>query len=365
MAFQIKDFNSIVLAQINHARGVTQRVTDFQPGSVVRTLMEAPAVEIEELYLQMFLGLRDAIPVATFLSFGFEKIPAKRAIGWVSILTDLTPEEDTPIPAGSVFRATDGRIYTSIEDTVWPAGEVLVRVQVQYEAAGAVGNIAAGLITVSEQFSDDAYTVSNSAITTGKNTETDLEREARFAEFVRSLSRGTVAACMYAVKQAKLLDADGNVFEYVTLAGVVEEPGYVRIYAYTNRGLPSAQLLALARDAIDGSRDPATGAITPGYRAAGVRVDVLPVTERAVPMAIRLQMAEGYSYTPEVEQALGDVYASVVRAVQPGASLYLGKLVEAMLAVPGVSWIEPLVNSNIVCGAYEALIPGALTVTLL
>lgn len=51
MAFQIKDFASIVASQINHARAVSDKITDFQPGSVARTIMEAPAVEIEELYL--------------------------------------------------------------------------------------------------------------------------------------------------------------------------------------------------------------------------------------------------------------------------------------------------------------------------
>ena len=54
MSFQIKSFNDIVLSQINHARSVTEKITDFAPGSVARTLMEAPAVEVEELYLQMF-----------------------------------------------------------------------------------------------------------------------------------------------------------------------------------------------------------------------------------------------------------------------------------------------------------------------
>ena len=88
--FQIKDFVSISAGSINHARAVTDKVTDWAPGSVARTLIEAPAVEIEELYLQMFLGLRDAIPVATFKSFGFEKLPAARAQGWVTVyLTGL------------------------------------------------------------------------------------------------------------------------------------------------------------------------------------------------------------------------------------------------------------------------------------
>ncbi len=55
MAFQIKDFTSIVASMVNHMRGTQKKVTDFQKGSVARTLVEAAAVENEELYLQMFL----------------------------------------------------------------------------------------------------------------------------------------------------------------------------------------------------------------------------------------------------------------------------------------------------------------------
>lgn len=85
MAFQIKDFVSIAASMINHMRGTQNKVTDFQPGSVARTLVEGPAVEIEELYLQMFIGLREAIPIATFQSFGFDKLPASYGSGYVSI----------------------------------------------------------------------------------------------------------------------------------------------------------------------------------------------------------------------------------------------------------------------------------------
>ena len=103
MSFQIKDFVSIVASQINHARSVTDKITDYLPGSVARTLIEAPAIEVEELYMQMLLGLRDAIPAATFLSFGFDKLPAARAHGYVSISLDPAPTVPIIVPLGTIF----------------------------------------------------------------------------------------------------------------------------------------------------------------------------------------------------------------------------------------------------------------------
>lgn len=258
MAFQIKDFASISAAIINHMRGTTTKITDFQPGSVARTLVEGPAVEIEELYLQFFLGLREAIPVATFLSFGFDKLPAMYARGFVSVATDTPPAQAWTIPAGTEFSTTDGRTYLSTADVEWPAGDVSVRVPVAASASGLTYNVAQGVITQSNAF-DAGYTISNTPISNGRDVETDDEREARFAEFIAALSRGTVDACTYAAKQASVLDVDGQVYEYVTRVGMSETPGYVRIYIYASGGIASSTLLANGQKIIDGWRDEATG----------------------------------------------------------------------------------------------------------
>lgn len=364
MPFQLKDFNSIVLAEINHARAVTDRVNDFAPGSVVRTIMEAPAVEIEELYLQMFLGLRDAIPVSAFVSFGFEKTPAKRAFGYVSVSSQFALEQDELIEFGTLFETSDGLQYTADADVIWRAGQTLVQVPVRAVLPGLAGNVPAGAITICRQFpSLSGFIVSNPAITNGVDEESDESREGRFAEFIRSLSRGTVAACRYAASQSRVVDAGGVINEYVTRLGLNETPGRVNIYIYSNEGVPSAALLADGQRRLDGYRDENTGAIVPGVRAAGVRVDVLPMVERAVSVAIQVRMRFGYALTPAVVQSLTDTYNGAIRAVPAGEVLYLGDLTETLLKTPGVAEIVPQSTSNIFCDVSEALVPGTLTVT--
>lgn len=364
MSFQLKNFNSIVLAEINHARAVTDRVNDFAPGSVVRTIMEAPAVEIEELYLQMFLGLRDAIPVSAFVSFGFEKTPAKRAFGYVSVSSQFALEQDEPILFGTLFETSDGLQYTADADVIWRAGQTLVQVPVRAVLPGLAGNVPAGAITICQQFpAVSGFVVSNAAITNGVNEESDESREGRFAEFIRSLSRGTVAACRYAASQSRVADAAGVINEYVTRLGLSENPGRVNIYIYSNKGVPSAALLADGQRRLDGYRDENTGAIVPGVRAAGVRVDVLPMVERSVSVAIQVRMRTGYALTPAVIQSLTDTYNGAIRAVPAGEVLYLGDLTESLLKTPGVAEIVPQSTSNIFCDVSEALVPGTLTVT--
>lgn len=366
MSFQIKDFASIVAAQVNHARAVTDKITDFAPGSVARTLMEAPAIEVEELYLQMFSGLRDAIPVATFQSFGFNKLPASRAFGYVSVSAAAALGAPIAVPAGTKFTTASGASYSSTVDVTWPAGASLVRIPVQADAVGIVGNVAPGVINAAGLFpSSSGFVVGNALIANGSDAESDADREARFRDYVRAISGGTVAACLYAVSQSMILDADGNVSEYVERTGFTEIPGRMTIYVYSNQGIPSAALLAAAQLAIDGERNEISGVVTAGAGPAGVRTDALAMAERAVSVSVNVGMLDGYSLTPAVIQAMTDIYGTAIRAVKPGTTLYLGSLVESMLAVPGVATIVPVTTSNIVCSASEALTPGALTVAAL
>ena len=364
MPFQIKDFNSITLSQINHARAVTSKITDFQPGSVARTLMEAPAVEVEELYLQMFLGLRDAIPVATFRSFGFEKLPAAIARGFVSVSTSDALSEAINIPLGTLFTATDGRVYKSTTEVNWPISDSFVRVPVRYSLPGIAGNIAQGLIVASDLF-DSRFEIGNALIVTGKDAESDAERESRFSDFIKSLSRGTTQACLYAAGQSVVLDIDGNVEEYVTRVGIEEISGRVTIWIYSSQGAASSFLLADGQLRLDGYRDEVTGVITPGFRPAGVRVDAVAMTERQVGMAISVRMLSTHSLTSAVQQQIRDIYDASIRAVLPGETLYLGTLVDAMLAASGVAEIVPGTNANITSSESEALIPGTLTISSL
>ncbi|BCP56325.1 hypothetical protein K32_49420 [Kaistia sp. 32K] len=362
MAFQIKDFASIVASVINHMRGTTSKITDYQPGSVARTVVEGPAVEMEELYLQMFLGLREAIPVATFQSFGFGKLPAAYAHGFVSVSTTPPPTADMLVPEGTSFTSADGREYLSSVAITWRAGEPMVVIPVIAAAAGTDYNIAAGLIT-SSAFFGAGYTIGNQAITNGTDAETDDERAARFADFIASLSRGTVIACLYAAKQATARDENGNIYEYVTRSGISEIAGYVRIYLYSSIGIPSAELLANGQQLIDGQYDPETGTpMVAGFRAGGIRIDVLAMVEREIPMGIGVRMRQGYALTTTVQQTISDTYGNAIRNIQPGDTLLIDNLRALLIGTPNVAELALSSTQNITCEQFEALVPGALTI---
>ena len=361
MAFQIKDFASIVASMINWMRASQSKVTDFNVGSVARTLVESPAVEIEELYQQYFIGLREAIPVSTFQSFGFDILPAAVATGVVSVSQEEARTDDLVIPVGTLFRSTDGRSYASLQEVTWEAGATFARIQVAATAPGSIGNAAEGVITESLFFSG-AVTVSNQEINTGRDEETQNEREARFAEFIASLSRGTNAAIRYIAGQSRIVSSEGWIEEYITRIGLEEIPGRTTVYLYSSLGSPSDALIAACQAAIDGHRDEDTGVITPGYRPSGVRVDVTAMTERTVSLSMSVQMLTGYTLTQAVIQSMQNVFNAAVSVVSPGETLYLNDVSELVLTVTGIKHVTINASENIVCGENEALVPGDLVV---
>lgn len=360
--FQIKDFPSIVAGMINHARGVTTKITDWLPGSAARTIMEASAVEIEELYHQMFIGLREAIPVAVFQSFGFNKLPAAYARGFVSISSTTPLSSPITIPVGTVFSTQDGRKYKTLAQVVWASGSTMVSVSVQAEDVGAAYNCSPGTINSSSLFSAANYHVSCPAITTGRDVETDDERILRFRDYIQSLSSGTTVACLYSAKTSSLKDQLGNISEYVTKSGIIEIAGYIRIFIQGSGGAPSAQLIAEAQRNLDGWVDE-TGIPVPGVRSGGVRCEVEAMTAKPVNLSLGVKMLPGYTFTVATVQALRDRYDATLAAVQPGTVLHLGTISESLLDSPGVLEVVPNTTSNVICAPSEVLVPGNFSAT--
>ena len=83
--FTIRNFDAIALAEINHARATQDTITDFNIGSLVRTLLESPAVELDEFYQLMLSGILDAIPVAVYKAFDFNTQDPGQARGLVTL----------------------------------------------------------------------------------------------------------------------------------------------------------------------------------------------------------------------------------------------------------------------------------------
>ena len=333
--FQIKDFTSIAAGLINVVRATTNKVTDFNRGSVIRTMLEATAAELEELYLQMYLGIKEAIPVSVFTTFGFGRQAAEAASGTIRFSTGGSLASSViPIPLGTIVRVPGTSLtYATTVDTAIAIGNSYVDVLAAAQSSGLAGNVGADLITELVTAVAGIASVTNpSPLINGRDVETDDERRVRFQGFVASLARGTKASITYGAKTVTLTDGLGTITEYVAHANVIEpwvtdsaQPiSLVRVYIHNGASATSGALVTRCQQVIDGYYD--GGTAVPGWKAAGVQCIVSAASDQAVNVTGTVTIAGGYS-SVDVLAACTSAIKDYLQGMDVGEDVRLSELI--------------------------------------
>jgi uncharacterized phage protein gp47/JayE len=358
--FQIKNFNSIVLAMLNNAKATQDEITDWNVGSAARTLIEAPAVEIEELYQRMLYGILDAIPVAIYHAFNFGYTNATVARGTITLDFSQPIVAAFVIPSGTVFKnPTSGVSYLSQFDVAVSQGAYSVDIVAIADRLGTAGNTDINTITqVLGAYVPNTTSLSNAIFVSGADAETDEHRTARFSEFIGSLARGTPAAVMYAVKQAIVTDDAGRTIETVARATLSETPGRARIYIYGSSGVPSMLLLNAAQLLIDGVNT--NGQYSAGYTPVGVSVRVLPMVQ--LPIVVPL-IITAVGDTNALHDAIASKISLLFERTASGVTLNISEIIDVALSVTGVQKVIAELNENVVIANNEVITLSSLQVT--
>ncbi len=343
-SFQTKRFISIVASMVNRIRGTTSTITDFSIGGVARTIIEAPAQEIDQLYQEMVAGLLQAIPVATYRTFGFGLLPASYASQYllVSIGVQAGP---VLIQAGTSFTTPGSSVsYASSADVTIAAGNTSCDIPVIAGTVGAVGNLPAGSAFTPAQLPAGFVSAVNTvAFTSGADAETEPQRKLRFNGFISSLARGTVDALYYAANYLTYLtDANGFRTEQVVSSNVVEPflldstkpTGLVNVYLFNGVGGTSGALVAQAQNVMLGTRT--AGKKVAGYKAAGVVVVCYAATEQVVTPSATLTAATGYDHGALAAQVTA-AWSAYILALPIGAPCILAELTDLAMNITGVA----------------------------
>lgn len=371
MAFQIKNFASITASMLNWLRANTTKVTDVNRGSVVRTMLEAPAAEIEELYLQMLLGLREAIPVSVYNTFGFDALTAFAASGTLRFSASGPVASPVSVPIGSAARVPGKTIsYITIADAVIGIGDTYVDVQAAADTVGSIGNTSAATITEFVASIDGVVSVTNpQPLVNGRDAESEDDRRARFRDMILALARGTISAVLYGAKTAKLYDGSGNVIEYVASAFLVEPwitdhaqaVAMFKVYIHNGASSTSGTLVTLAQKIVDGYYD-ADGLPVPGWKAAGCAAIVIASTDVPVAITGTVYVAAGYDGATVVADAT-DALQIYIQKVGAGRNVLLAELIAIVKRdVPGVvNVVLTVPSADVAIAVSEKAIPGTFT----
>ncbi|MBN3839266.1 baseplate J/gp47 family protein [Burkholderia sp. Ac-20349] len=371
MAFQVKDFASIAASCVNYLKSVQTAITDFRIGAVARTLMEAFAAEAEELYQQMFVGLREAIPVAIYSSFNFPKLAAVPASGNVRV-TIAAQATDLTIVAGTIFAPTALSLtYASQSNAVIPAGQTYADVYVVCTSTGSAGNLAPGTpFSMQPQPAGFVSAANTGQFLTGTDAETDAQQKARFISFIESLQRGTVGAVRYGLSLATISDANGVVTEQVIASNVVEpwisdntQPvGYVQAYIHNGVNGASAALIAQASKILYGYYR-TDGTAVPGYKAAGARVDIFAATVLNLNVTAVITVAAG-NIASSVQASVQTAIQNYLTGLSVGQPALFATIIQLAMDTPGVAnFALSSPAADTAASVSQKIMPGTMNLT--
>jgi|GEM_PF-4122242 len=365
MPIELRTAEQMVAAALTAVRGSTTKATDLNPGSVLRSIIEAPIIEVERLGQYMLLALDQEALVRTAISIWEDRAPlsAINAFGAVTISADIAPLSSYTFAAGTLVRTPDGRhTYQTTTTALFPAGAlVLDGVRVQAIVPGITENTGANTITqfVSQQAvpgqTGVTFEVTNpAALGTGKDAETDAERMQRFQSYLLGLHRGDGASLALGAKTAALYDANGLPTEQIAYAQAIDwSRGQARVFVATPSGVPSQALLDRCQEIIDGYVD-ANGQRVAGYKAAGVRADVL----RALPTPVTLAYTVTLHSSVTLAEIQADIEASLTGTL---ATLDIGDPLRVELLDQAVMRIGGVLDARRYWPLYNrATVPGVL-----
>ena len=363
MAFQIKNFRSIAASMINISRANDSKITDFSVGSVARTLMDASAIEIEELYLQILLGLQEAISTAVFNSFNFERRTAVHASGTARFSAPISASA-RQIPFGTKIKSESSAFeYATATDAEIPAGSTFVDVLVSCTQTGALTNCNADTLTTMVNAISSVTVTNPLAFINGSDAETDAEIKTRFTAYIATLSRGTGAALRYGAAQSSIVDSAGAIIEQAKHIAVIEpfqtdvaQPiGLVNLYVHNGSGNTSSALVAKVQSDIDGANG------IPGWKSAGVVADVYAAPDYLVNVTGTITLeADAASASTAAEDAI----SSYIQSLGIGQPVIRSELIAIVMEIGGVyNVLLSAPASDVAVSAIQKAMPGTVNLS--
>lgn len=344
MEYKAKVWEQIVFKMILFYKSISKTLTDFSIGSTIRTLFEAVAFEIEELYVSIKNAIETAIRESVYLTFGFERRPAIRSTTTL-IITLFTPHEAFIIPKGTRFATAEGITFATVNDVSIDAADTTKDLLVMCTTAGSVGNVAANTITTMVDNIPIIKSVTNpEMVTNGRNMESDANRKTRFVSYIRSLSKGTLDAFHYALS---------TIPEITSISISENAPGIVNIIISTATGEVSTDILNKVEEIIN------------KYRAAGIQVIVSSVTKIPADVSIRLGLSE-LRNTTTIETQVRNGVINYLNTLQVGEDLIPNALMGFIFSfnLPQIKTVEILSPTTRLIASPNTIIrPGVITVT--
>lgn len=317
-------------------------------GSDANILIAAACAAAEEVVAQsirsysgLFLdsATGDALDKLLFDRYGLTRKIAAASVGSVSFTTTNPTNVAFTIPAGIQLVTTDGLQFETIESELFAANTTgPVYVAVRSLLAGADQQARIGTITgIISQITDapDDLAVTNPLATAGAaDRESDAEFRSRGRNYFTTVQRGTASAITQAALSVpgvirantfELLDSNGRGNYRVACVIADQYTDILANYTATNPAY-EAQSQVLSQQVFNVLQD---------YRPAGVFVSVQVAQVQLVPISLSLSFRAGVNLDTVALNARAAI-TNYINNLNPGESLYLAPLIDALRGVSGL-----------------------------
>lgn len=376
MGFEIIKAETRTARMVEWFSGICTAVTDFLPGSKIRSKFETIAVEMEAQDYAFYQALKKAIPIAIYQAFDFKLLPAQKASGMVTF-TGAPTTSNITVPAGTVLgttNASDAKTYATTADATIVIGQTTVQAPVLCTSPGAFGNTPVGTITKLITPISGISAVSNAAaLINGSDRETEDSRRLRFNLYIQTLTRGTKEAIEYGASTAALYDSSGATIESVQFVNVVqpaeENPsnpaGEIYCYIYNGSGSTSTDLVTETQKIIDGYTD-AIGNKVAGYKAAGVICTVAKATEQPIDVTCTVTRISTEADPTTIQTDCVATIAQLIQDLSMGNDVIHSQIINKVMEVTGVYRVSVSTPSADIAIASDTIpTVGTITVTVL
>jgi len=332
MAFEPKQYDIILQDQIDWAIAHTNKVSDFNEGSINRAIFSAVALIVEQAYYDILLGWVDAMRFALQNTVNFSRKEGTKSTGNAVFSSNDPVPSDVTIIIGTIIATADGkRFITTAIGTIATGNTSSGNVPIESEEVGQDKNVLADTIVQLVSLPVGVDTVTNPADTEfGTDIESDDRYNVRFQDFLKGLTKTTPPGILAGVKEV----------EGVVNAVLIENTELL-IYVDDGSGTASTPLLDDVKEKMfgDGTEE------NPGYRSGGVRMQVLSSTKIDISITATVYYSANQDplvLEPEVETAI----STFINSLNIGQDVVTEQVGTAIKQVNGVEDINITIPSG-------------------
>lgn len=363
MDLGIKSKEEIEASIINRIRNSGSNITDFNVGSVARTIVSAFSAELDDAYYkledvaaQTMQATAEGDDLDTIASgFNVSRSGATPSIGAVTfgkntpIASPITIAPGTIVSTSPYSSSKVIRVATISEVTL-PSMASSVNAIVQSIEQGKENNVKAGTINYIESALPLIDTVINANdLYNGNDEELDTDFRERLIDVQTSNLKGTKVG----------IEADARLVNNITNAYLSDNDpsiGYAKLYVASSGGTPSIEDINNVQAIIE-NESKAPGTILSYYGAVTVATDVTAT----------VYYDKNYNPTDvktDSEQSVIDF----LTVKDLGSDVYISEIVSEIMKVPGVLNVYDVeinaVASDLSISVSEVSRPGTITVTV-